>query len=256
LRIATFNANSVRSRLDIITAWLGKHEPDVLCIQETKVQDPDFPAIAFSGIGYHAVFRGEKSYNGVAVLSRLKPDDVSFGLNDGEQPDETRLAYARFGRLHVVNTYVPQGRELDHPMYAYKLRWLKRLRSWFDRRFSPRMQVAWCGDMNVAREPADVHNPQEQSGHVCFHEDVRKAFAEVVDWGFVDVFRKHHPGPGAYSFFDYRMPGAVDRGLGWRVDLVMASKPLAKRSTACFIDLDPRRAERPSDHTFVVADFE
>ena len=255
MRLATFNANSIRSRLDVVVPWLRQHRPDVLCIQETKVQDADFPKTAFAAEGYGVAYRGEKSYNGVAVATLIPPDEVRFGLDDGGPPDKTRLACVRLGSVHVVNTYVPQGREIDHQMYAYKLAWLGRLRAYFDRRFSPRMKVAWVGDMNVAPEAMDVHNAAEQANHVCYHEAVREAFAQTAAWGFTDVFRKHHPESGQYSFFDYRVPGAVASGRGWRVDHIMATAPLARLSRDCFIDLAPRKGPKPSDHTFVVADF-
>ena len=255
MKIATFNANSIRARLPIVLDWLSEHHPDVLCVQETKVEDKDFPAIAFTEAGYHVVYRGEKSYNGVAIVSKAKPAHVRFGLDDDGPADETRLAYAKVGPLHVVNTYVPQGREIDHAMYGYKLQWLARLRSYFDRHFSARARVVWCGDMNVAPEPVDIYNSEAQANHVCFHVDVRKAYAETAGWGFVDVFRKHHPEPGQYTFFDYRTIGSVKRNRGWRVDHILATPALARTSTAAWIDLAPRLREKPSDHTFVAAEF-
>jgi exodeoxyribonuclease III len=255
MKIATFNANSIRSRLDIVMAWLAEHKPDVLCVQETKVEDNDFPSLTFAAAGYSVIYRGEKSYNGVCVISRLKPTDVSFGLDDGDRPDATRLAHVKIGAVHIVNTYVPQGREIDNPMYQYKLQWLARLRKYFDRHLTPRDNVVWLGDMNVAPEAMDIHNAEEQADHVCFHVDVRKAFADTVNWGFVDVFRKHHPEPGQYSYFDYRTINAVKRNMGWRVDHIMATKPLAAKCTDSFIDLKPRLKEKPSDHTFMVAEF-
>lgn len=256
MRIATFNANSIRSRLDITLDWLNRHQPDVLCVQETKVRDEDFPAPAFLESGYTATYRGEKSYNGVALFSREAPDRVRFGLDDGGPPDATRMVYAKFGAVHVVNTYVPQGREIDHEMYRYKLEWFRRLKDYFTRHFSTRMKLVWVGDLNVAREAMDIHNAPEQENHVCYHVDVRQAFADVLAWGFVDVFRQHRPGPGEYSFFDYRTPHAAQRKMGWRIDHVLATPCLARRSRDAFIDLAPRLAERPSDHTFVVADFD
>lgn len=255
MKIATFNANSIRSRLEIVLDWLAENKPDVLCVQETKAEDKDFPALAFAGAGYSVVFRGEKSYNGVCIISKAKPDKVSFGMDDGGQADETRLAYVKIGAVHVVNTYVPQGREIDNPMYQYKLKWLARLKKYFDRHFSPRDSVVWVGDMNVAPEAIDIHNVEEQAEHVCYHVDVRKAFADVVGWGFVDVFRKHHPEAGQYTFFDYRTINAVKRNMGWRVDHIMATAPLAAKSTDSYVDLKPRLKEKPSDHTFLVAEF-
>lgn len=256
MKIATFNANSIRSRLEIILQWLKDNKPDILCVQETKVEDKDFPALAFTEAGYNVVYRGQKSYNGVATISLVKPSEVLFGIDDGKQADETRVLYVKIGSVHVVNTYVPQGREIDNPMYQYKLEWLERLRKYFDRHFTPRSQVVWLGDMNVAPLAMDIHNAEEQADHVCYHVDVRKAFADTIGWGFVDVFRKHHPEAGQYSFFDYRTINAVKRNMGWRVDHILATAPLAKKSEDCWIDLKPRLAEKPSDHTFLVADFD
>ncbi|RKY23497.1 MAG: exodeoxyribonuclease III [Planctomycetota bacterium] len=253
--IATFNANSVRARLPIILDWLGANAPDVLCVQETKVQDADFPVDAFRDIGYHAVFRGQKSYNGVAVISRSVPDDVTYGLDDGGPPDEPRLICAVCGGVPIVNTYVPQGVAPDSPKFAYKVEWFARLKAFFARRYSPDKPLVWAGDLNVAREPIDVYNPDVLENHVCFHADVRKALNDVVEWGFVDVFRERCPEPGHYTFWDYRDRNALERKIGWRLDYIFATKPLAEKCASARIDIEPRLRERPSDHTFVIADF-
>jgi exodeoxyribonuclease III len=196
MKIATFNANSIRSRLEVVTSWLKANEPDVLCIQETKVTDDLFPVLAFREAGYSVVFRGQKAYNGVCLISRQPAADVSFGLDDGGQPDESRLVSARVGSVRIVNTYVPQGREIDHEMYRYKIEWFRRLRRYFDRHFKPTQKVVWVGDLNIAPEAKDIHNAEAQADHVCYHADVRQAFEETKSWGFVDVFRKHHSEPG------------------------------------------------------------
>jgi len=256
VRIATFNANSVRTRLTTILKWLRKNGPDVLCLQETKVQDKDFPAEAFIDAGYHVEFRGGKSYAGVALLSRSKPGEVVFGLDDGGEPDGNRLVAAKVGSVCVVNTYVPQGRDIEHPMFRYKLEWFGRLRSFFDRHFTPRMRVVWVGDLNIAPEAIDIHNAEKQADHVCYHADARAAFAKACEWGFVDVYRKHHPEPGRYTYFDYRFPHLVKANKGWRVDHILATPSLASKSVDAWIDLQPRLRPIPSDHTFVVADFD
>ena len=256
MKIATFNANSIRSRIDAVTGWLAEHAPDVLCVQETKTADETFPRDAIEAAGYHVVFKGEKAYNGVALLAREEPAEVSFGLDDGGPADETRLIHAKVGPVHIVNTYVPQGREIDHAMYAYKLQWLARLRDYFSRRFTSKSKLIWLGDLNVAPEAIDIHNAQEQENHVCYHIDVRKAFATTVAWGFVDVFRKHHPEPHQYTFFDYRTPNAAKRRMGWRIDHILATPPLAAKSTDAYIDLAPRLRPKPSDHTFLAAEFD
>ncbi len=255
MQIATFNVNSLRPRLPIALDWLDRRRPDILCLQETKVQDHEFPAADILAQGYQVVFKGEKSYNGVAIISRRKADEVQYGFDDDGPADVTRLLYARFGKLHVVNTYVPQGRELDHPMFQYKLEWFARLRRYFDRHFKPADALVWVGDLNIAPTAIDIHNAEQQENHVCFHMDVRRAFEQTLAWGFVDVFRKHHPEPGQYSYFDYRARDAVRRNAGWRVDHILASPALAQKSTGSEIDLNPRQAERPSDHTVVAAQF-
>lgn len=256
MKIATFNCNSVRSRLPVVLDWLAAEQPDVLALQETKVADDGFPADAIREAGYQVAFRGEKSYNGVALVAKGELRDVRFGLDDGGSPDEARLVCARVPGAAVVNTYVPQGASPDSPKFQYKLEWLSRLLDWFDRHFTPRQKVVWVGDLNIAPEPMDVHDSQRLMGHVCHCPEVFEAFGKFLGWGFVDVFRKHRPDPGEYSFFDYRVPNAVERGLGWRVDHVLATPPMAKKSTAARIDLKARKKEKPSDHCFVVAEFD
>jgi exodeoxyribonuclease-3 len=255
-RIATYNVNSIRSRLHILLPWLAENRPDVLCLQETKVADALFPAGAFSEAGYHSLFRGAKQYNGVAILSREEPREVRCGLADGGPVDEDRLVAASFSGIRVVNTYVPQGRERDTTHFAYKLEWFSRLRRFLADSGSPGDPLIWCGDLNVAPEEIDVHDPKRLLGHVCFTPEVWEAFASVRSWGLVDIFRKYHPGEaGRYTFFDYRVPGAVKRGLGWRIDHILATETLAERSLRCEIDMAPRLAERPSDHTILAAEF-
>lgn len=255
-KVATFNVNSLRSRLHLVLPWLEKHRPQVLCMQETKVPDDGFPVEEFERIGYYVVFRGQRGRNGVAIASLDEPQEVSFGLDDGGPADEDRLIRGTFSGVAVVNTYVPQGQSPDSPMFPYKLEWFRRLREFFSRHYSPDQLLLWCGDLNVAPEEIDVHNPKRLLGHVCFRPEVWEAFERVKQWGFVDVFRKHHPGEaGQYTFFDYRVPRAVERGLGWRVDHILATRPLAEKSVDCWIDLAPRRATKPSDHTPLVAQF-
>ncbi len=253
LKAATYNANSIRSRLGLVLDWLGRETPDVLCLQETKVQDPDFPAQPIRDVGYHVVFRGQKAYAGVAIISREEPQEVDFGL-DGE--DEARLVRAVIGGITVVNTYVPQGRSPDSEHFRYKLEWLARLRAFFERQYSPEDPLLWMGDFNVAPESIDVYDPKRLKNHVDFHPEARAALERLREWGFVDVFRRHHPDePDQYTFWDYRARDPVERGIGWRVDHIWATEPLASRSTRAWIDVAARLAERPSDHTFLVAEF-
>jgi len=158
------------------------------------------------------------------------------------------LIAARFGPLQVVNTYVPQGRAIEHAMYQYKLQWFERLQKWFDRHFTPKTLLVWVGDLNVAPEAKDIHNADQQAKHVCYHQAVREAFERTKAWGFEDVFRKYHPEGGQYTFFDYRTANALKRNMGWRVDHIMATPPLANKSRDSYIDLSPRlkpKAYRP-----------
>ena len=255
MKVASFNVNSIRSRLGLVRDWLTANKPDILCLQETKVQDKDFPAQAFHDNGYHVIFRGMKSYNGVAIVSLKEPLAVDFGFDDDAEPDCERLIRAEFNSITVVNTYIPQGRAPDSPMFEYKLEWFKRLGEYFDSHFDPQDLLLWLGDFNVAPEPKDVHDPVKLLGHVAYHPEAHKRMAEVVSWGFVDVFRIFHPEPGQFTFWDYRIPKAVERGIGWRVDHIMATRSLAERAVDSFVDVSQRQKEKPSDHAPLVAIF-
>lgn len=255
-RIATYNVNSIRSRLHIVIPWLRDNRPHVLCMQETKVEDGMFPREAFEEAGYKVIFKGGKKYNGVAIASLEEPETISFGLADDGPADTDRLITGTYSGIAVLNLYVPQGRDRDNPQFRYKLDWFRRVHGYLAKHFSPHDLVVCCGDLNVAREDIDVHDPKRLLGHVDFTPEVWEAFDELKSWGLVDIFRKHHPGESnQFAFFDYRVPKAVDRGLGWRVDHILATTPLADKSVDAFIDLEPRRADKPSDHTVMTAEF-
>ena len=256
LKIATYNVNSVRSRLHILIPWLEVHRPDLLCMQETKVADSAFPVAVFENAGYHVEFRGEKRYNGVAIVSRRPPKEISCGFDDGGPPDADRLIRGVYGGITVLNLYVPQGRSRDHEQFQYKIQWFDRLRTYLEDHARPQDLLVCCGDLNVAREDIDVHDPKRLRGHVDFTPEVWDAFDRFMEWGLVDLFRKHHGDePGQYTFFDYRAPRALERGLGWRVDHILATPLLSDASIRCSIDLDPRTKEKPSDHTILMAEF-
>lgn len=255
MKIATYNVNSIRSRLHIVLPWLQKNRPDYLCLQETKVADDKFPQAEFADLGYAVTFKGHKQYSGVAIISRQKPQKVIFGM-ENEISDAERIIAATFDDLTIINTYVPQGQDKDSSQYAYKLAWFGRLRKYLMKHFQPQSPLVWCGDLNVAPEQIDVHDPQRILGHVCFNPEVWQAYEDVKSWGFVDVFRQHHPDEsGHYTFFDYRVRDAVSRKLGWRVDHILATESLAASSKNCRIDLSSRLGEKPSDHVILVADF-
>lgn len=255
-RVATYNVNSIRSRLHIVMPWLKKNRPDVFCMQETKVEDVRFPEAEFRDAGYHVVFRGAKAYNGVAVASLKEPEDVAFGLDDEGPKDGDRLIRGMYSGVAVINTYVPQGRERESEHFAYKLEWFRRLGVMLKRYYAPEQPLIWCGDLNVAPEAIDVHDPKRLKGHVCFTPEVWEAFSNAASWGLFDVFRKHHPREeGQYTFFDYRVPKSAQRNLGWRVDHIMATESMLKKSVACAIDMQTRITEKPSDHTVIYAEF-
>jgi len=257
LTVATWNANSIRTRLNQAIEWLGRVRPDVLAIQETKAPDEAFPAQAFRDAGYHVAFRGQKAYAGVALVTRAAPDSVTFGLDDGGPADEARLLHAVVSGVPVINTYVPQGREVGSEQFAYKLEWFRRLREYVARRHTPDQPLIWLGDLNVAPEPIDVFDPVRLANDVDFAPEARRALQEAMDWGFVDVYRRLHPNePGRYTYWDYRLPRALERNLGWRIDHILATPPLADRCLSAWIDVQARAVERPSDHTFLVATFD
>lgn len=255
MKVASFNVNSLRARLPIVLAWLDEHQPDVLAVQETKVQDVDFPSDAFKTSGYKYIFKGQKSYNGVALFSRSESTNVKFGFDD-EPKDEARLIKAEINGIAIVNTYLPQGYLPDSEKFQYKLNWFERLLKFFYKNFNPTEPVLWVGDFNIAPEPMDVYDPENLSGHVCFHPDVHKKLKKIMQWGFVDVFRMHCKEPGQYTFWDYRLRNSFKRNLGWRLDHIMATKPLTKKCTGCYIDKEPRTKEKPSDHTPIIAEFD
>jgi exodeoxyribonuclease-3 len=255
MKIATFNANSLRSRLDIIRSWLHTHQPDVLGIQETKVQDADFPMDAFEDTDYHVLYRGQKAYNGVAVLSKQMPADVVSHL-PGDPTDQARFLKAKIGKVTVLNTYIPQGVEVGSEKFQYKLDWFGWLRDYLDNSHRPDEQLVWLGDFNVARQDMDVYNPKELWGHVCFCKPVQEALETVMAWGLTDLFREFCTEPEHYTFWDYRIPNGFKRNMGWRLDYIMATAPCVKRCRNCWIDKDPRGRPKPSDHTFLAADFD
>jgi exodeoxyribonuclease III len=255
MKFATFNTNSIRARLPIIKDWLDREGPDVLCVQETKVQDKDFPADPFEEAGYHVIFKGQKSYNGVAIISRIPPDDIRLNLYDEEEDEQARFISARIGGIPVINVYVPQGFQVGTDKFAYKLSWLNDLLKHIKENYDPAQPLFVAGDFNVALEPIDVFDPEKFKGEVGFHPDEQAIMRQFPDWGLVDVFRKHEPAGGHYTFWDYRIPNALKRKMGWRIDYILATAPLAEKSIRVRIDTDARMLEKPSDHTFLVAEF-
>lgn len=254
VKVATFNANSIRARLPIIRDWLERERPDVLCLQETKCQDRDFPIDQFNEAGYQVYFRGQKSYNGVAIITQIPMDEIRLNLYRGGDED-ARFISARAGKFDLINIYVPQGFAIGSEKFDYKLRWLKDLLSHIRSTHSPGQPLLLVGDFNVAMESIDVHDPDKLRGEVGFHPDEQRILREYMSWGLVDIFRKHESGGEHFTFWDYRIPNALKRKMGWRIDYICATAPLASKSLGAWIDRSARNRKKPSDHTFLVAEF-
>ena len=256
LKLATWNVNSVSARLPLVLKWLDAARPDVLCLQETKCTDDKFPADAFAELGYQSATFGQRTYNGVAILSRSPCEDVQRGFPD-EQDESAHarlLAVTVAGGVRVVNVYIPNGAFVGSDKYRFKLEWMQRLRDFFDAHYETSQSVVVCGDFNVAPEERDVHDPQLWQGRILFSKRERAALDQIKKWGFVDAFRLHTEEGGHFSWWDYRA-GSFRRNAGLRIDHVWVSPPLAALCTASWIDKEPRGWERPSDHTPVVVDF-
>jgi exodeoxyribonuclease-3 len=254
VKFSTYNANSVRVRLPFLLEWLDKEKPDLLCIQETKVQDKDFPADPFKELGYDVAFKGQKSYNGVALISKHPLEQIRPHLYT--EPDEqARFVSANISGIPVINVYVPQGFSPGTDKFEYKLRWLKDLLAHLKAQYDPAQPLFMAGDFNVALEDKDVYDPESLRGEVGFHPDEQALMQQILNWGFVDVFRKHIPEAGHYTFWDYRIPNALKRKMGWRIDYILATPPLAEKSKKIWIDTASRARQKPSDHTFLVAEF-
>lgn len=252
-RIATWNVNSIRARLAHLSTWLGEAAPDVLAIQETKVQDPDFPAAELAALGYHVLFSGQKTYNGVAVLSKEPATLVATDIPGLDDPQRRVLA-ARVGDLLLVDLYVPNGSEVGSEKYAYKLAWLDALAAWVETLLASERRVMLLGDFNIAPDDRDVHDPEAWRGKILCSDEERARLKRLVDLGLTDVFRRFEQAPQSFSWWDYR-GGGFRRNEGLRIDLILASAELAARCAGCTVDLAPRRWEKPSDHAPVVAEL-
>jgi exodeoxyribonuclease-3 len=253
MKIVSWNVNSLRVRLQHVLDWLEDNRPDVLCLQETKVQDENFPTAELQEAGYHSIVNGQRTYNGVAILSRKKPGDVltEFGNVDTEQK---RTIAASFGSVRVVNVYVPNGSEVGSEKYAYKLGWLAGLEEFLAEEMKRYSRLVVVGDFNIAPEDRDVYDPVAWKGAVLCSEPERAALRDIMTLGLDDVFRQFEQEPASFSWWDYRAAG-FRRNNGLRIDLVLASADMVKRCSACYVDKAPRALERPSDHAPVVAQF-
>jgi len=254
VKIATWNVNSLRVRLPHILAWLERHQPDALALQETKVTDPEFPVAAFEAIGYRAVFSGQRTYNGVAVLSRSPAlDCVTDPPQLAEDPQRRVLAVTIDG-VRIVNLYVPNGSEVGSEKYAYKLDWLMKMRSFLEHELNRCPSLAVVGDFNIAPEDSDVYDPEAWRERILCSTPEREALRRLSALPLSDAFRLFDQPEASYSWWDYRT-GAFRRNQGLRIDLILLSDALKERIQSCAIDTEPRRLERPSDHAPVWAAF-
>jgi exodeoxyribonuclease III len=253
MRLFSWNINSIRARLDRLLAWLEATRPDVLCLQELKCTDEQFPAMELQAAGYTCAWYGQKTYNGVAILARGPLADVQRGLPDGAD-DQARVIAATVDGVRVHSIYAPNGQAVGSAAYEYKLAWYGRLRRYLDEQYQADDALVLCGDFNVAPEPRDVWDPVLWEGNTLFSEPEREALRHLCQFGLVDTFRLHHPEPGRYSWWDYQQL-AFPYNHGLRIDHVLATPPLAARCVDAGIDREARKGKRPSDHAPVWAEF-
>jgi exodeoxyribonuclease-3 len=253
MKIASWNVNSLKVRLPHVLDWLARVQPDALCLQELKLEDKNFPADALQEAGYYSVSSGQKTYNGVAILSRTPPQAVSYGIPEFAD-EQKRVISATVGGVRLVCAYFPNGQSLESDKYQYKLKWLTALTAWLRNELTKHPQLALLGDYNIAPEDRDVHDPKAWEGQNLVSEPERAAYRELVALGLTDSFRMFEQAPGSFTWWDYRM-NAFRRKLGLRIDIILLSSALAKKCTASSVDIEPRKLERPSDHAPVLAEL-
>ncbi len=257
ISLATWNVNSIRTRLEHLKRWLKLRAVDIVCLQETKTTDAEFPYAEIEALGYYVAHAGGKGRNGVAILSKEKPQEISVGFPEGDDPEaRERLIAATICGIRVHSVYIPNGGSVGSDYFLYKLEFIYRLREYFENHFNPHQDlVALCGDFNVAPEAIDVYDPELLAGQLCFHERERTAIKLLAEWGFLDAYRLKHPEErGAFTWWDYQF-GAFKANRGMRLDHIWITRPLAEKLEEVYIDREPRGWKRPSDHTPVVAVF-
>ena len=253
MRVATWNVNSLKVRLPQVLNWLAINQPDVLCLQETKVQDENFPVAEIIDAGYQPVYSGQKTYNGVAIFGKKIGSNPVAAIPDFVDPQKRVLA-ATYGGVRVVCIYVPNGQSVESEKFQYKMEWLAALNKWLQAELIQYPKLVLLGDFNIAPEERDVHDPELWEGKVLFSEPEREAFMTLLKLELVDSFRLFDHPDKSYTWWDYRMLG-FRRNLGMRIDHILLSNELSNNCIGCVIDKEPRRNERPSDHTPVMVDF-
>ncbi len=254
MKLATWNVNSLKVRLPQVLEWVARHSPDALCLQETKLENPKFPAAEIEAAGYHALHNGQKTYNGVCIVSLTPPSETITEI-PGFEDSQKRVLAATIGGIRIINVYVPNGESTESDKYQYKLRWLAAFRDWLKHELAQHPRLAVLGDYNIAPEERDVHDPAAWEGDVLFSVPERNAFKELLAAGLKDAFRLFEQPERSFTWWDYRM-NAFRRKMGLRIDHILLSEELAKACVACTIDIEPRQNERPSDHAPVVAELQ
>lgn len=254
MKIASWNVNSLRVRLPHVLAWLEQHQPNVLALQETKVTDPEFPVAAFEAAGYQAAFSGQRTYNGVAVLSRSGSAECLTDPPQLADDPQRRILAATIDGIRIVNLYVPNGSEVGSEKYAYKLDWLAKIRAFIGDELTRWPALAVVGDFNIAPEDRDVYDPEGWRERILCSTPERNALQALADLPLTDAFRQFEQPEGSYTWWDYRT-AAFRRNQGLRIDLILVSAALRQGLRACGIDTGPRKLERPSDHAPVWAEF-
>jgi exodeoxyribonuclease-3 len=252
-KIATWNVNSLKVRLPHVLDWLANQRPDVLCLQETKLEDKAFPFAEIEAAGYHAIHHGQKTYNGVAILARDEAQDVVRNIPDFDDP-QARVIAATVDGVRIVCAYIPNGQAVGSDKYEYKLKWLRALNRWLKEELARHPRLALLGDYNIAPDDRDVHDPVAWRGQILCSEAERDAFRAMTELGLADAFRLFEQPEKAFSWWDYRMLG-FQKNQGLRIDHILLSPALAANCTACAIDRAPRKLERPSDHAPVIAEM-
>lgn len=253
--IATWNVNSLKMRLPQVIQWLKTQKPDLLALQETKMTDENFPRQVIEDTGYHVIFTGQKTFNGVAIISRSPAKEIEKHLPNFPEDPQKRFLAATFGDLRVINIYVPNGSSIDSDKYPYKLHWLEQLKKQLTSELAQFPRCIILGDFNIAPEDRDVYDPKAWEGQVLVSVPERNALKKIIELGFADAFRLFEQPPKSYSWWDYRQL-AFPRNHGIRLDLVLVSRPLASTCQRCTIDREARKAEKPSDHAPVVLTLE
>jgi exodeoxyribonuclease III len=253
VKLATWNINSLNVRLPHVLDWLARHQPDILCLQETKLEDAKFPAAALREAGYESVYRGQRTYNGIAILSRTPAQRVTSGI-PGLEDTQQRVLSATIAGVRVICVYVPNGENIDSPKFQYKMSWLAALQAWLEDELAQHPRLAVAGDYNIAPEERDVHDPALWAGRIHFTEPERKALHGIFSIGLNDAFRLFDQPERSYTWWDYRLL-AFRRKWGLRIDHILLSPELVPLCTSCTIDIEPRRLERPSDHAPVIAEL-